>query len=491
VSKRAQHWALLIAIILLGAWLRWTALAADERLHPDEALFATFARGAALSGDWLLLGALDKPPVSIYAVALSMLPFVTPLQNGLPDLDPRIGEVAARLPGALASSLLLPLTYVLARRLYGRGDVAWLSMLLVAISPFAVAFGAVAFTDALMLLFVTAALCAVAYRRWTWAGVGLALGLATKQQAVFALPLVIMLGWALGGLRWRSLLMLILPQVVAIAALLGWDALRGQPTGSFALALANNDPARLIRSDELVPRLLVWLRHLNAFLLPASVVALPTALIVAVGRVLRRDRSRAALIDILLLLYFVAYLLLHWLVALNTYDRYLLPILIPTLLLCARGMLALWAWLRLRLPIAELRVAGIVFALAILGSAREGALGRLDVGGDRGEHQGIETVAAYLNSQSLGAIIYDHWIGWELDYYLGEWTDKRRVYYPTPQALVVDALLQPDRAPRYFVAPRSRALRPWLEALTAAGFAPVLAEEWAGFVVYRLTPPPN
>ncbi|MFN8371501.1 MAG: hypothetical protein U0694_01290 [Anaerolineae bacterium] len=50
------------ALLLLAAFLRFHALAQDVRFHADEALFATFARSsAALDGQWLFPGALDKP----------------------------------------------------------------------------------------------------------------------------------------------------------------------------------------------------------------------------------------------------------------------------------------------------------------------------------------------------------------------------------------------------------------------------------------------
>ena len=62
-----------ILILLLAALARSGALADDARFHGDEALFATYARNAAIYGDWMLSGALDKPPVSLYAMALTGL----------------------------------------------------------------------------------------------------------------------------------------------------------------------------------------------------------------------------------------------------------------------------------------------------------------------------------------------------------------------------------------------------------------------------------
>jgi 4-amino-4-deoxy-L-arabinose transferase-like glycosyltransferase len=108
-------------ILLLAALLRFHALGQDARFHPDEALFSTFARSAALDGGWLLPGALDKPPLSIYTSAAFMALLArADITPGLPDLTPRLGEFAARFPNLLASLVLVALAYALGRRLYGR-----------------------------------------------------------------------------------------------------------------------------------------------------------------------------------------------------------------------------------------------------------------------------------------------------------------------------------------------------------------------------------
>ncbi|HLU11718.1 MAG TPA: hypothetical protein VK003_18735, partial [Oceanobacillus sp.] len=70
--KQNQALFFLVLILLVGVALRIHALGQDRRFHPDEALYSTFARSAALNGDWLLHGSLDKPPLTIYASALSM-----------------------------------------------------------------------------------------------------------------------------------------------------------------------------------------------------------------------------------------------------------------------------------------------------------------------------------------------------------------------------------------------------------------------------------
>jgi hypothetical protein len=117
------------------------------------------------------------------------------------------------------------------------------------------------------------------------------------------------------------------------------------------------------------------------------------------------------------------------------------------------------------------------------------ATGTYDIGGDDGQHDGIDVLADYLNSKPIAAVIYDHWLDWELDYYMGEWTNKRRVYYPTPQQLVEGALQLEETGVRYFVAPVDENITEWLNALAAADFAISLDYESANFRVFALVPP--
>ena len=477
--------ALPLLIVLLAAALRLGALARDARFHPDEALFSTFARSAALNGAWLLPGALDKPPLSIYTGALVMTAFAQPNPTtNLPLLTARAGEVAARLPGALCGIALVAVLYRLARRIYDH-ETALIAALLLALSPFAAAASATAFTDGPMLVFITAALWAIVEQRPGLSGLCLALAFASKQQALFTWPLIAALAWASDDLSVRRAIRFLFPLIVGTALLLLWDAARGQPTGIFALAAANNDPWRFIRSDEVMPRLQAWLTAGASLLGPLPVTL--ALLVAALGGLVRRTPSRAALIDVLLLAYALAYGLLHWLVAFNTFDRYLLPLLPPLVLLAARGLTAVGPWRAA--PKAAKQAAVCLLVFILIGPAIDAARGNLPIGNDPHPENGIDALAAYLDSRALGAIIYDHWLGWELDYYLGQWTDKRRVYYPTPKTLADDALRQPDPAPRYFAAPAAEPASRWLDALHEAGFQIEPDFQNANFVVYRLTPP--
>ena len=62
--------------------------------------------------------------------------------------------------------------------------------------------------------------------------------------------------------------------VIGVAVLLAWDNARAQPTGVMVLGAANNNPFRLIRANEVIPRLAAWLDYGGALLGPAPLTAL-------------------------------------------------------------------------------------------------------------------------------------------------------------------------------------------------------------------------
>ena len=482
-----QSSVLLLLVLLAGAAIQLHALAQETRFYPDEALFSTFARHAALNGDWLLHGDLDKTPLSIYASALSMHWIAARAQNDVREFSARTGEFAARLPGAPACGVLVAAVYALAQQLYGKRSISAWAALFAACSPYSAVYGATAYTDSLMLGLAALALLMAARGRLLWSGFWLALAFASKQQALYFLPLALALAWGVDQLNARRLLAFAAPLIAGLVLLTVWDGLRGQADSLWALAAANNNPTRLIRSDEVLPRLTIWLNYARTLVGTPTIVLGAAALAMVGGRVRREVLRREALIDILLLVYVIGYLMLHWLIAFNVYPRYLLPLIIPAALLAARAVVWLWAWLRLRLGAQEGIVLAAALALTLFLGARTASETRGDFSEDGSSYAGMIALATYLNEQSLGAVVYDHWLGWELGYYLGEWTDKRRVYYPTPEALVADALKLDDPAPRYFVAPTHEIVTPWLDALRAAGYTTEQAFQQQGFVVYRLT----
>jgi hypothetical protein len=181
-------------------------------------------------------------------------------------------------------------------------------------------------------------------------------------------------------------------------------------------------------------------------------------------------------------MFIAGYGLLHLLVPLNIYDRYLIPLVPLSALLAGRALIRLSIWWRV--------VLSVGIAALMLPGAWTAANGHPVIGGDRGQHDGVIELADYLNSREFGAIVYDRWLGWPLNYYLGGWSDKRRAYYPTPDAMLTDpAVLLPDVAPRYFPIPTWEDPFAWLNALREAGFEVCVSYRNERFQVLMLTDP--
>ncbi|HET7038779.1 MAG TPA: phospholipid carrier-dependent glycosyltransferase [Gemmatimonadales bacterium] len=201
-------------------------------LEPDEGRNAEIAREMAATGDYVLprlngLPYVDKPVLSFAAGALAM-----------EALGPT--ETAARLPSVLFTLLTAGLVAWLAHRLYG-GDGAWIAGIAFVASPFTLAYARTVIMDSGVSLWMTAAItafyCATEARMggpavgpgaWSilgWVAVGL--GVLTKGPVALAVPLLVMVPYAL----WRrrvgavldplgllAFLAVVLPWVFAVSA---------------------------------------------------------------------------------------------------------------------------------------------------------------------------------------------------------------------------------------------------------------------------------
>ena len=176
--SRARAASLAPALILLGAViLRAIPWLTNYPLHRDEALYGYWAQLIASGRDPLLLSPwVDKPPLVLYLLAANIRAFGA-------------SELALRLPGLIASLLLVLVTFGFARRAYGV-RVALIAAGLLTLSPFAILFAPTAFTDPWLALWLVAAAWAALARRPFLAGLLLGLAVASKQQGVLGVPLV-------------------------------------------------------------------------------------------------------------------------------------------------------------------------------------------------------------------------------------------------------------------------------------------------------------
>ncbi len=488
LSARTRRVLLLAFVLLAGAAFRITPLA-DNRFHPDEALFATLGRLIITGKDPLLTETtllVDKPPLLYYLLAAGIS-----VSWG--------SEVSARLPGLFASMITVALMARLAWRLWGRGAAAPLAALFVALSPFVIAFAPTAFSDPLMLMWALAGLTAAAGGRWFAAGLLLGCALATKQTGVLFLPLAAALGVAAGlkrPARLRDALAVLLRFAsglgVVLALMLGWEALRGGAGGAWLAGIVTNNPGGLAAPTELGERALGWLRLLHEFtgstLLDLTLLTLLAALPVlefAAGR------GRGARASVAILAFAAAYLALHWLAAVPLLDRYLLPLVPLLALLVARALTLVAA----RLPRREPRVlaaAGLAAGLLLLPGALAAARSAVPVGGDHGAYDGIDAVAEAVAALPEGSVVYTDSLGWPLAYYLFD-AYVYRAPFETPADLANDLrTFGADGTERVLVMPGWRDHRPVLSAVRAAGFHPEVMLRTtnrhgeASFVVYRL-----
>jgi hypothetical protein len=227
---RVRISGLAAAMVLAAIILRIIPWLTNYPLHRDEALYGYWAQLIASGRDPLLLSPwVDKPPLVLYLLAADVRAFGT-------------SELALRLPGMIASLLLVLVTFGFARCAYG-GRVALIAGGLLTLSPFAILFAPTAFTDPWLALWLIAASWAALARRPFLAGLLLGLAVASKQQGVLGVPLVFALlvvgRWQIANrsaarlLAIRDLLSAVLGFALIFAPVTYWDSLRWVNRPSF------------------------------------------------------------------------------------------------------------------------------------------------------------------------------------------------------------------------------------------------------------------
>jgi 4-amino-4-deoxy-L-arabinose transferase-like glycosyltransferase len=485
-----QHTAL-IAILLLGLALR-LAPWGQNRLLEDEALYSYWGLQISTGTDPLLDGEpVDKPPLHPYTLALSYL-------LSAPSLVIGVGpghETAARLPSLVASMAGIVLVYALGLALFGDQRIGLVAALLLTLSPFDILFASTAFTDPLMTAFVLGALLAAARDRPGAAGLLVGLAAATKQQGLFFLPLVVAinllspvrldrrarapkskrtipaLAWLkrAWGNRWVRFA---LGFGFVAAGVLWWDSARLQHPGFFEQSFISYGGLGPAQAETLTERAVEWLQLVGAFWISPWFSGL-----VIVGLVAWSVGGLAGWcpgwtrIDLVLALFVVAFLLLHWLVGFQVWDRYLLGLVPLVALLAARAFVAQPGAIRAR-PWRRLYAVGLGVALAVtlIGPVLQAAQSELPVGGDHGAYDGIDHLATYMRTQApTGSVLYHYWLGYHHRFYLYG-VPLRLHWYPDLEDLAHDAYVY-RREPRYIAFPSWQDASPVRAALSQAGIS--------------------
>lgn len=431
----------LLLPVLLGAslLLRVIPWAANLPLHHDEALYGTWARAIADGSDPLLLVPwVDKPPLVLYLLALSLKLFGP-------------SEMSLRAPGMLASVLTVLATYGLAWRMAGR-RAALLAAALVALSPFAILFGPTAFTDPWLTLFVIGAAWAAVARQPVWSGALLGLACASKQQGVFGVPLILALlvtaeipdvdpsRRAIVILKRLGLALLGFAPV--FGAVTYWDSLRWHNRPSYwDQSLRTYGGVMLVPLAELPQRGAEWLRqigYLSGAPAISALLLLAAVLSVRPGRIVADGTGGRPRWTFLLAGYVLSYLFIHLIFSFQPWDRYLLPVLPLICILAGKGLLDGWSTLRQCLPVRTVKWAPALLGLILVYGASLGVTAQIPVGSNIRAYEGVAEAAHFLAQQPAGTTVYYDRLGWHLGYYLYDLPIERS-WYDGPAKLAREA----------------------------------------------------
>ena len=447
VQAYAYHIAL-AGIFVIGIVLR-TAPISLNRFHEDEALYAYWGLQIATGADPMLNHyPVDKPPMFPYLLSLLFMSFGA-------------SEVVARLPSVAASGISLLLVARIGRRAYGK-PAALVAAAALAICPFDIAFAGTVFTDPLLVMWVLAALAAAIDGRAAVAGLLFGLAFETKQQSILFAPLIVAgfmlfsegrrrvaerpvartiwrrIGrWFQNAWSWPAVRGL-LGAVLGIAPAVWWDLSRTQRPGFLEQSLISYGGLSLAPWNELGKRASEWLDVLGAFsgapaldwLLLAGWLALLGVSIHRLRRHSSNDAARQrARFDLLLMAFSLLFVLVHWIVRFNVWDRYLLG-LAPLLALLAGRALTLPASLSHAygaegsrqpgwLPALNVMAAIVVLCAGMATPSTVAAHGKYPVGGDHGVYQGVDQTADYLRQHvPASGVIHHRWLGWHYLYYM-------------------------------------------------------------------------
>ena len=225
--------SLLLLLVLAGV-LFSINLGGYDVWPPDEPRFAEVAREMLLTGDWLAPHVngqpyTEKPPLLFWGMALASLPggAVTPF--------------TARVPSVLSALLVVALTFLMARHMFGRRTAFWSALVLMT----GLRFWWQARTGQIDML-LTACMTVVLYHLWRWEDdrrawrlpviwLAVGAGLLAKGPPALVFPLLWMLVFYWGNRPARKQLHWIIGCIAALGIALLWFiparmAIAGVPT---------------------------------------------------------------------------------------------------------------------------------------------------------------------------------------------------------------------------------------------------------------------
>jgi hypothetical protein len=416
----------------------------------------------------------------------------------------------------------IALVYALGKSLFADASTGLLAATVLAVSPFDILFASTVFTDPWMVALILGALLAATTGRLGRAGLLTGLAIASKQQGLLFLPLVIGVGIlsprqpsnseplrmppaprssqvALAFLErvWAQRWLRFVLGVVAVAGgVLWWDLAREQRPGFLEQSLISYGGLGTICLEDLGPRAIAWLQLVASFWVSPWFNALVVFLVFVwfLGGLVGWW-SRWSFAELALAGFAASFLLLHWLVGFQLWSRYLLGLVPLAALILARAILRIQTMLP---PSSWRRTAvvgfGLLLGCLLLGVILQATRSELPVGGDHGAYDGIDELAQYIAEQApAGAVLYHYWLGSHYRFYLYG-APLRLHWYPDRADLTRDATIY-RREPRYIAFPSWRDERPASEALASAGirlvpvFDTTRRDGSTSFRLYRLRGP--
>lgn len=530
VRSSLLAWAL-PTLVLVGFALRLVLLTTFP-LREDEAIYSYWALHFWRQDPWFLTVWPDKPPLFIWLLALAQ-------QLWGPS------PAGARLVSIMASTLLVPVTALLTRRLAGE-TAGIIAALLLALNPFAISFGPTVYTDTLLVLFGMLSLSLVARRRTVWAGIWLGAAIMTKQQGLLYAPLVLGVWWltnqktthrqdtkaqidaksvlvswspgdgifgkaqgwldawlrpAVDGRRapLTSLAALTLGIAVIVLPVLYWDSLRWQVAPSpWDLGARHYAALSLAPPFTWSARLAAWdplLWHLCASWLVWGGLALITVVWAWRGRRWQAisgaqwAKSPDSCIS-LIILWMLAFAASHIVTTVQPWDRYLLP-LAPLLALVVAHLLADIGRL---LPVRMMAGIAAVGALLLVPPALAAARGALPIGGDHGDYRGLDEAIAWVKAADQGAaILYHRVLGWHFQYYFFDEVARgaNQLRWYSSAVYLADNAAKTPFPRKYVIEPDWAATRDLKFHLQTRRLELVERSHVGHFTVYEIVTPPQ
>ncbi len=482
IALPASATALLTRLTLAAFTLRLLLLEAYP-LREDEAIYGVWAR-SVWQDPWFVTTWPDKPPLFLWLQALSLALFGP-------------SAAAARMVSIAASTLTVPITVVIARRLWGdRAAVA--AALLLALNPFAISFGPTGYTDSLLVFFGMASLLCALFGRPGWAGLWLGAAIMTKQQGVLYAPLILafVLLWPQGSRRHAAaqnpqrlsaVAWLILGLIGFVAPIMVWDAARWAVAPSpWDLGVRNYGSLALASPEDWGLRLVTWAQI--AWHLTASWPVWIILVAFGAGRLVARKRLRLTLF-VVLALWSLAFMFIHALSTVPAWDRYLLP-LAPFLAL-GGGWLAAE---QLRLPGALGLVLLAAVGLLLLPPALAASRGALPIGGDHGDLSGLDEALAWVeDAQPDNKALYHRVVGWHAQFYLFDQVQRGAVglrWFPSA-AYLADNTAKTPHLRKFIIEPDWAATPNLAFHLAMRGLGLTIAARVGRFTVYEVMQSPR